>query len=93
MIEEKSIELFITEEESLMLEALAQSDIPHSQRAQAILAVDAGSTIEQAAQVANLKVTQVLAWQVQKFPLKCLSRIPDRRNGNSAESQTETGNN
>ncbi len=76
MIEEKSIELFITEEESLMLEALAQSDIPHSQRAQAILAVDAGSTIEQAAQVANLKVTQVRFW-LGRFRNSRLSVFPE----------------
>ena len=62
MVEEQSIELFVTETESLVLEALAQAEAPHSQRAQALLAVDAGSTIEQAAQVANLKVTQVRFW-------------------------------
>ena len=62
MVEEQSIELFVTEKESLVLEALAQTEAPHSQRAQALLAVDAGSTIEQAAQVANLKVTQVRFW-------------------------------
>lgn len=62
MVEQQAIELFITETESLVLEALAQTDAPHSQRAQALLAVDAGSTIEQAAQVADLKVTQVRYW-------------------------------
>lgn len=62
MVEEPSIELFVTEMESLVLEALAQADAPHSLRAQALLAVDAGSTIEQAAKVANLKVTQVRFW-------------------------------
>ena len=62
MVEEQSIELFVTEAESLVLEALAQAEAPHSQRAQALLAVDAGSTIEQAAAVANLKVTQVRFW-------------------------------
>lgn len=62
MVEEQSIALFVTEAESLVLEALAQAEAPHSQRAQALLAVDAGSTIEQAAKVANLKVTQVRFW-------------------------------
>lgn len=62
MVEQQSMELFITETESLVLEAMAQTDAPHSQRAQALLAVDAGSTVEQAAQVANLKVTQVRYW-------------------------------
>lgn len=62
MVEEKSIELFITEEEFQLLEALAQADVPHSLRAQAILAVDAGSSMEQAAMVANLKLTQVRFW-------------------------------
>ena len=62
MVEEQSIELFVTEAESLVLETLAQAEAPHSQRAQALLAVDAGSTIEQAAAVANLKVTQVRFW-------------------------------
>ncbi|MGI9537585.1 MAG: helix-turn-helix domain-containing protein [Desulfocapsaceae bacterium] len=62
MVLEQTIELFVTETESLVLEALAQAEAPYSQRAQALLAVDAGSTIEQAAQVANLKVTQVRFW-------------------------------
>ena len=39
MVEQQSIELFITETESLVLEAMAQTDAPHSQRAQALLAV------------------------------------------------------
>ena len=62
MVEEQSIELFVTETESLVLEALAQAEAPHSQRAQALLAIDAGSTVEQAAKVANLRATQVRFW-------------------------------
>jgi hypothetical protein len=62
MVAQKSTEILVTVEESLVLEALAQAGAPYSLRAQALLAVDAGSTIEQAAQVANLKVTQVRYW-------------------------------
>lgn len=62
MTEKKSIELFITEKESMVLEAIVLGDTPHSQRAQAILAADAGSTSEQAAEVAHLRVTQVRFW-------------------------------
>ena len=76
MVEEKSIELFITEEESQVLEVLAQADVPHSQRAQAILAVDAGSTMEQAALVANLKLTQVRFW-LGRFRNSRLSIFPE----------------
>ena len=62
MVEEKAYELFITERESLVLEALVKSDVPFSQRAQALLAVDAGSTLEQASLVSGLRVTQVKYW-------------------------------
>lgn len=62
MTENSSNELFITEEESIVLEAIAQSVIPFSQRAQALLAIDAGSSVDQAAGVAGLKVTQVRYW-------------------------------
>ena len=71
-----TIEIFVNEQESLILEALAQADAPHSQRAQALLAVDAGSTIEQAAQVANLKVTQVRYW-LGRFKNGRLAVFPD----------------
>lgn len=62
MQEEKIIELFITEQESSTLEAIALGAAPYSQRAQAILAADAGSNLDQAAGVAGLKVTQVRFW-------------------------------
>jgi hypothetical protein len=62
MVEEKAYELFITERESLVLEALVKSEVPFSQRAQALLAVDAGSTLEQASLVSGLRVTQVKYW-------------------------------
>ncbi len=75
MVEEKKIELFITEKESSILEAIALGETPHSQRAQAILAADAGSNLDQAAGVAGLKVTQVRFWlgrfrnaRLQVFP-------------------------
>lgn len=76
MVEENSIELFITEAESLILETLAQGDVPYSQRAQALLAIDAGSTIEQAARVAQLKVTQVRYW-IGRFRNGRLGVFPD----------------
>jgi hypothetical protein len=76
MVEENGIELFITEAESLILETLAQGDVPYSQRAQALLAIDAGSTIEQAAQVAQLKVTQVRYW-IGRFRNDRLEVFPD----------------
>ena len=76
MVEEQRIELFVTEAESLVLEALAQAEVPHSQRAQALLAVDAGSTIEQAAKVANLRVTQVRFW-IGRFKNDRLTVFPE----------------
>lgn len=76
MVEENGIELFITEAESLILETLAQGDVPYSQRAQALLAIDAGSTIEQAAQVAQLKMTQVRYW-IGRFRNGRLEAFPD----------------
>ena len=76
MVEENGIELFITEAESLILETVAQGDVPYSQRAQALLAIDAGSTIEQAAQVAQLKVTQVRYW-IGRFRNGRLEAFPD----------------
>ncbi len=76
MVEENGIELFITEAESLILETVAQGDVPYSQRAQALLAIDAGSTIEQAAQVAQLKVTQVRYW-IGRFRNGRLEVFPD----------------
>ncbi len=76
MVEENGIELFITEAESMILETLAQGDVPYSQRAQALLAIDAGSTIEQAAQVAQLKVTQVRYW-IGRFRNGRLEVFPD----------------
>ena len=85
MVAEHNIELFITESESLILEALAQADAPHSQRAQALLAVDAGSTIEQAARVANLKVTQVRYW-IGRFRNGRLGVFPDELIGAMEDS-------
>lgn len=76
MVVQQSMEIFVNEEESLILEALAQAEAPHSQRAQALLAVDAGSTLEQAAQVANLKVTQVRYW-LGRFKNGRLGVFPD----------------
>ena len=76
MAAQESIEILVTVEESLVLEALAQAEAPYSQRAQALLAVDAGSTIEQAAQVANLKVTQVRYW-IGRFRNSRLGVFPD----------------
>ena len=76
MVAQQSIEIFVTAEESLVLEALAQAEAPYSQRAQALLAVDAGSTMEQAARVANLKVTQVRYW-IGRFRNGRLGVFPD----------------
>ena len=76
MVAQQSIEIFVTAEESLVLEALVQAEAPYSQRAQALLAVDAGSTIEQAARVANLKVTQVRYW-IGRFRNGRLGVFPD----------------
>lgn len=76
MVAQQSIEILITAEESSVLEALAQAEAPYSQRAQALLAVDAGSTIEQAARVANLKVTQVRYW-IGRFRNGRLAVFPD----------------
>ena len=76
MVAQQSIEILVTADESLVLEALAQADAPYSQRAQALLAVDAGSTIEQAARVANLKVTQVRYW-IGRFRNGRLGVFPD----------------
>ncbi len=59
-----------------MLEVLAQAEVPHSLRAQAILAVDAGSTMEQAALVANLKLTQVRFW-LGRFRSSRLNIFPE----------------
>jgi hypothetical protein len=76
MVAQESIEIFVTAEESSVLEALAQAEAPYSQRAQALLAVDAGSTIEQAARVANLKATQVRYW-IGRFRNGRLGVFPD----------------
>lgn len=76
MVEDNGLELLVNEDESLVLEAMAQSDAPFSQRAQAILAVDAGSTITQAARVANLKDTQVRYW-IGRFRNGRLSVFPE----------------
>ncbi|NNF46051.1 MAG: hypothetical protein HKN69_04705 [Desulfofustis sp.] len=76
MVAQQSIEILVTVEESLILEALAQAEAPYSQRAQALLAVDAGSTLEQAAQVASLKVTQVRYW-IGRFLNGRLGVFPD----------------
>ena len=62
MEEERSIELFVSEEESSVLEKIALGEAPFSQRAQAILAADAGSNLEQAAGVSGLRATQVRFW-------------------------------
>ena len=76
MVAQQSVEIFVTADESLVLEAIAQAEAPYSQRAQALLAVDAGSTIEQAARVANLKVTQVRYW-IGRFRNGRLAVFPD----------------
>ena len=76
MVAQQSIEILVTAEESSVLEALAQAEAPYSQRAQALLAVDAGSTIEQAAGVANLKITQVRYW-IGRFRNGRLAVFPD----------------
>lgn len=99
MTEKSSYELMITAEESLVLEAIAQSVIPYSQRAQALLAVDAGSTVVQAAGVAGLKDTQVRYWmgrfrktRLQIFPQELLTDIEalieEQRNLEKAEKKT-----
>lgn len=82
MTDNRSYELLITEEESLVLEAIAQSVVPYSLRAQALLAVDAGSSADQAAGVAGLKDTQVRYWvgrfrnsRLQVFPEELLHDI------------------
>ena len=76
MVAQQSIEILVTAEESSVLEAVAQAEAPYSQRAQALLAVDAGSNLEQAAQVANLKVTQVRYW-IGRFRNGRLGMFPD----------------
>ena len=76
MVAQQSVEILVTADESLVLEAIAQAEAPYSQRAQALLAVDAGSTIEQAARVANLKVTQVRYW-IGRFRNGRLGVFPD----------------
>jgi hypothetical protein len=86
MVVEKKIELFISEKESSILEAIALGEAPHSQRAQAILAADAGSNLEQAAGVAGLKTTQVRFWlgrfrnsRLQVFPEALIQEIEARQ--------------
>lgn len=76
MEENSENELLVNEKESLVLEAMAQGDAPYSQRAQAILAFDAGSSIDQAARVANLKDTQVRYW-IGRFRNGRLSVFPE----------------
>ena len=73
---EREYELFITEEESRVLEALVSSDVPYSQRAQALLAIDAGSSVDQAALVSGLRATQVKYW-IGVFSNSRLSVFPD----------------
>ena len=73
---EREYELFITEEESQVLEALVSSDVPFSQRAQALLAIDAGSSVDQAALVSGLRVTQVKYW-IGVFSNSRLAVFPD----------------
>ncbi|MEJ2057216.1 MAG: helix-turn-helix domain-containing protein, partial [Desulfofustis sp.] len=76
MKEQRIIELFVSEEESSMLEKIAEGEAPFSQRAQAILAVDAGSNLEQAAAVAGLRVTQVRYW-IGRFNNSRLNIFPE----------------
>ena len=76
MVEEKAYELFVTERESLVLEALVKSAVPFSQRAQALLAVDAGSTLEQASLVSGLRVAQIKYW-LARFDSGRLSIFPE----------------
>jgi len=73
---EANHDLMITEEESLVLEAIAQSIVPYSQRAQALLALDAGSTADQAANVSGLRVTQVRYW-ISRFRKDRILAFPD----------------
>lgn len=99
MTEKSSYELLITEEESLVLEAIAQSVVPYSLRAQALLAIDAGSSAVQAAGVAGLKDTQVRYWvgrfrnsRLQVFPEELLNDIEalvkEQKNQDSAATKS-----
>lgn len=86
MEEQVTIELFVNEEESSTLEKIALGEAPFSQRAQAILAVDAGSNLKQAALVAGLRVTQVRYWvnrfnnsRLDVFPEAMIAKIKERQ--------------
>lgn len=94
MKEQRIVELFVSEEESSVLEKIAVGEAPFSQRAQAILAVDAGSNQEQAASVAGLRVTQVRYWisrfnnsRLTIFPEAMLAKIEEQQ---GLESGAET---
>ncbi len=85
MEEERSIELFVSEEESSILEKIALGEAPFSQRAQAILAADAGSNLEQAAGVSGLRETQVRFWlgrfrhaRLTVFPEEMIEKIEEQ---------------
>ncbi len=96
MREQRVIELFVSEEEASVLEKIAVGEVPFSQRAQAILAVDAGSNLEQAASVAGLRVTQVRYWigrfshsRLNIFPETMIDRIVEQQHSESGAVPVE----
>jgi len=96
MEEERSIELFVSAEESSILEKIALGEAPFSQRAQAILAADAGSNLEQAAGVSGLRATQVRFWlgrfrhsRLTIFPETMVEKIEDLLRSESGGEKME----
>lgn len=66
----------LTPDEGAACEALASGEAPHSQRAQALLALDRGATQAEAAQVAGLSLGQLRYW-LGKFRESRMAIFPE----------------
>ena len=76
MSEQKEFDTMMTEEDILVITRISNAEAPHSQRAQALLAVDAGKTQEEAAEASGLRATQVKYW-VARYRKSGLAIFPE----------------
>ena len=68
--------LLMNADEKLIFVQLAAGEAPTSQRAQALLALDAGATVEAAAEQSGLTSNQVIYWR-GRFGTRRLAVFPD----------------
>lgn len=76
MSEQQKFEPILNDEETLIITRITQADAPYNQRAQALLAINAGKSEEEAGEATGLRPTQVKYW-VSRYRKSGLEVFPD----------------